>query len=139
VARDEHGVSLPAEIDAAAALLGAAGVRTEIDVDLAGVAGPAEEVLAWAVRESATNTLRHSAATSWRVAAGRRWGAIQLEIVNDGVVTSSDGDGDGDGDRGGSGLAGLRQRAEALSGSLAAGPTPDGRFRVRIEVPEAAP
>lgn len=135
VVRDEHGVFLPTEIEAAATLLEAAGVRADVNVELAGVAGPTEPVLAWAVRESATNTLRHSAATTWRVVARRWQGAIELEIVNDGVAPAGDRHADG----AGTGLAGLRQRAEALSGTLAAGSTADGRFRLRIEIPEAAP
>jgi two-component system sensor histidine kinase DesK len=137
VARDEHGVSLPTELESAATLLEAAGVRADVDVELGVVAGPTEPVLAWAVRESATNTLRHSAATTWQVAARRWQGTIELEIVNDGVAPAGDGDRHADG--AGIGLAGLRQRAEALSGTLAAGSTADGRFRLRIEIPEAAP
>jgi two-component system sensor histidine kinase DesK len=137
VARDEHGVSLPTEPESAATLLEAAGVRADVNVELGVVAGPTEPVLAWAVRESATNTLRHSAATTWRVAARRWQGTIELEIVNDGVAPAGDGDRHADG--AGTGLAGLRQRAEALSGTLAAGSTTDGRFRLRIEIPEAAP
>jgi two-component system sensor histidine kinase DesK len=88
VARDEHGVALPAELDAAAALLGAAGIATRVDVELPGLAAPAEEVLAWAVREGATNTLRHSEATTWTVTGARRDGWVTFEIVNDGARTS---------------------------------------------------
>jgi two-component system sensor histidine kinase DesK len=87
VARDEHGVALPAELDAAAALLGAAGIATRVDVDLPGLAAPAEQVLAWAVREGATNTLRHSEATTWTVTGARQDGRVTLEIVNDGART----------------------------------------------------
>jgi two-component system sensor histidine kinase DesK len=132
VTHDEHGVSLAAELDAAAALLGAAGIATHIDVDLPDVAGPVDSLFAWAVREGATNTLRHSEATAWWVTAGRSRSGEWLEIVNDGVPR------DGVADGGGSGLAGLAERARAVSGSASAGPVGEGRFRLRVEVPEVA-
>jgi two-component system sensor histidine kinase DesK len=37
---------------------------------------------------------------------------------------------------GGSGLAGLAERAGALAGTVAAGGTGDGGFRLLVEVPE---
>jgi two-component system sensor histidine kinase DesK len=143
VAHDEHAVSLPDEIEAAAALLGAAGVAPRVDVDLPGLARAAEEVLAWAVREGATNALRHSEATTWSLAGRRRAGAVTLEMVNDGVPSPADGcaaagtaeGGDRDG---GSGLAGLRSRVRTVAGSVSAGPVPGGRFRLAVEVPERA-
>ena len=142
VARDEHGVALAAELDAAVALLGAAGIVTDVDVDLPPISRPVEEVLAWAVREGATNTLRHSTARRWtvtgRAAAGG--GPLSLEIVNDGVapptpsppVSSSTGDS-------GTGLSGLVERARGVAGTATAGPTGDGGFRLRVEVPGEAP
>ena len=142
VARDEHGVALPAELDAAAALLGAAGIATRVDADLPGLATPTEEVLAWAVREGATNTLRHSEATTWTVTGVRRDGRVTLEIVNDGARTPNPDAarpaGPGAPDRPGSGLPGLIARARAAGGSATAGPTADGEgWRLRVTVPEA--
>jgi two-component system sensor histidine kinase DesK len=131
VAHDEHAVSLDAELSAAAALLGAAGIVTRIDVDLPDLPGSVESVLAWAVREGATTTLRHSEATAWSVTAGRSDGRVVLEIVNDGAP-SSDVAGDG------SGLAGLAERARAAAGSASAGPLDHGRFRLVVDVPVTA-
>ncbi len=124
----EHAVSLSAELDAAAALLGAAGIDTAIDMQVPELAHPTEEVFAWAVREGATNTLRHSDAAHWNVSVARRGTAVRLEMVNDGAP-----------DRigSGSGLAGLTERAGALSGLATAGPVGDGRFRLLVEIPEA--
>jgi two-component system sensor histidine kinase DesK len=130
VTRDEHAVSLAAEIDAATGLLGAAGITTSVDVGVPGLADPAQEVFAWAVREGATNTLRHSQATRWTVTGTRRPGGVELEIVNDGAPPPSGQ---------GNGLAGLGERARALSGSVTAARTPDGRFRLRVELPEDTP
>jgi two-component system, NarL family, sensor histidine kinase DesK len=132
VARDEHGVALPAELDAAVALLGAAGIVTRVDVDLPEIARPIEEVLAWAVREGATNTLRHSQATSWTVTARAHDGRLVLEIVNDGAPTAPE-----DGHTG-RGLAGLVERTRAVAGTATAERTPDGRFRLLVEIPQEA-
>jgi two-component system sensor histidine kinase DesK len=135
VARDEHGVSLPSEVEAAAALLAAAGIDTRVDVDLpelSGLAPPAAEVLAWAVREGATNVLRHSEATAWSLTGHRGAGRVTLEMVNDGATP------DDDARAGGGGLAGLRSRAAAVAGSVSAGFLADGRFRLAVELPDGA-
>ena len=127
VTSDEHTVSLRTETKGAAALLEAAGVDAHIDVDLPGLPPPMDNVLAWAVREGVTNVLRHSQASTCSITAGRWDGRARLEIVNDGVQAPS---------REGTGLAGLTERATALSGSVTAGPVGDGRFRLLVEVPE---
>jgi len=127
VARDEHAVSLRGEIDAAAALLGAAGMDARLDVDLPDLAPRVERVVAWAVREGATNMLRHSDARTCTITAERRDGTVRLEVVNDGVRGPAGA---------GSGLDGLAERARELSGSVTAGHTSDGRFRMVVEIPE---
>jgi len=126
VARDKHALSLRTETDGAAALLGAAGIDARIEVDLPDLARPAEDVLAWAVREGITNVLRHSQATTCSVTAARRDAMVRLEIVNDGARPSAGG---------GNGLAGLAARAGALSGSAAGERTHGGRFRLLVEIP----
>ena len=129
VTRDKHALSLRTETDGAAALLAAAGIDARIDVDLPDLPRPAEEVLAWAVREGITNVLRHSQATACSVTAARRDGMVRLEIVNDGARPLA---GEGNG------LAGLAGRAAALSGSAAGERTHGGRFRLLVEIPEEA-
>jgi len=129
VTRDEHALSLHTETDGAAALLGAAGIDARIEVDLPDVPRPAEDVLAWAVREGITNVLRHSQATTCSVTATRRDGMVRLEIVNDGARPSAGG---------GNGLAGMAARAGALSGSAVGERTHGGRFRLLVEIPEEA-
>ncbi|MBE3013985.1 hypothetical protein IL992_33110 [Microbispora sp. NEAU-D428] len=129
IARDEHAVSLRTEIEGAAALLGAAGVNTEFDVaDLPPLPGPAQNALAWAIREGTTNLLRHSEAQTCSITLSRHNGTVRLEIVNDGV-------------RGvappGSGLAGVGERARAVSGTSATA-VRNGRFQLSVEVPEEA-
>lgn len=129
IARDEHAVSLRTEIEGAAALLGAAGVDTELDVaDLPPLPGPAQNALAWAIREGTTNLLRHSEAQTCSITLSRHNGTVRLEIVNDGVrgVAAP-----------GSGLAGVGERVRAVSGTSATA-VHNGRFRLSVEVPEEA-
>src|SRR5262249_57017313 len=102
--RDKPALSLRTETDGAAALLAAAGIDARIDVDLPDLPRPAEEVLAWAVRESITNVLRHSQATACSVTAARRDGMVRLEITNDRARPSAGG---------GAGLAGPARAAAA--------------------------
>lgn len=130
VARDQHAVSLQVEIEAAAALLRAADIDARVDVHLPAPERRAEEVIAWAVREGTTNVLRHSDAAACSISAGRRGGAVFLEMTNDGARGP---------EAAGSGLAGLRARAEALAGSVVAGHIDDERFRLVVEIPERAP
>ncbi|MFC7109182.1 sensor histidine kinase [Nonomuraea rubra] len=131
ITRDQHTVSLRTEIDGAAALLGAAGVDTRLDVsDLPSLPASAQDALAWAIREGTTNLLRHSDAGSCTIKLSRQRGRIRLEIVNDGVRIPA-----GHGSQHGFGLAGVAERAEAASGSCEAG-VHDSRFRLSVEVPE---
>jgi two-component system sensor histidine kinase DesK len=127
VTHAEHDVSLTAEADSAQAVLEAAGVRTQVDIALPALPAAADSVLAWAVREGATNILRHSQATTASITAGRGAGRVWVQIVNDGA--------DAPGGTG-SGLAGLADRAGALGGT-AVGEHLGGEFRLRVELPEA--
>ncbi|MEU8319383.1 histidine kinase [Nonomuraea sp. NPDC048881] len=130
ITRDELAVSLRTEIDGAAALLGAAGVGTRLDVAaLPPLSGPAHDALAWAIREGTTNLLRHSEATTCAITVARGGGRVRLQIVNDGVRGVG---------RPGSGLAGVTERARAASGSSSTA-VHDGRFRLSVEVPEEGP
>jgi two-component system sensor histidine kinase DesK len=129
ITRDEHAVSLRTEIDGAAALLGAAGVHTRLDVaELPTLPVPVQSALAWAIREGTTNLLRHSQAQSCAITVSRHRGTVRLEIVNDGVRETAGH---------GSGLSGVAERARAVAGTSSA-TVRDGRFRLRVEVPEEA-
>jgi len=81
------------------------------------------------LQESLTNVVRHAEATAVMVTIG--YGAHQLtvEVADDGhpVKPSSGG--------GGSGIAGMRERATALGGELHAGRSLSGGFRVQATLP----
>jgi two-component system, NarL family, sensor histidine kinase DesK len=129
VARDQHAASLRTETDAATALLSAAGIQARVDLDLPELPQRAEAVLAWVVREGVTNVLRHSEASTCSITGALRHGRVRLEIVNDGARPPTGG---------GSGLAGLGERARALAGSVSSDRTRDGRFRLAVELPREA-
>jgi two-component system sensor histidine kinase DesK len=126
VARDEHVVSLRAELDAAVAVLDAAGAAAHVSVDVGALPPSVEVVLAWAVREGATNILRHSTAGCCSFVAVRQPDGVRLEIVNDGASSVA---------AAGSGLAGLAERARAVGGSALGGIVGAGEFRLVVEVP----
>ncbi|NJP88940.1 hypothetical protein HCN51_05625 [Nonomuraea sp. FMUSA5-5] len=155
ITRDEHSVSLRTEIDGAAALLGAAGVDTRLDVaDVPPLSGAAQSALAWAIREGTTNLLRHSDARTCTITLTRRQGTVRLEIVNDGAhpapapaPTGATGPSptppgtelseaaDPSPTPAGTGLAGLAERARAASGTWLT-TVRDGLFTLSVEVPE---
>jgi two-component system sensor histidine kinase DesK len=127
-----HAPSLSAELDGAAALLDAAKIRARIEVDLAGLGSPVEDVLAWATREGVTNVVRHSEASTCSILGWRDHGTVWLEVANDGARTTT-----GKGHDPGQGLAGLAERVYAVSGRLAA-TNSNGWFRLVVEIPESA-
>jgi signal transduction histidine kinase len=84
------------------------------------------------VQESLTNVVRHASGATATVTLRPDAGDLLVEIVNDGVLK---GGSFGDGTR--SGLAGMRERAAALGGTLEAGPRDGGGFMVRTRLPMA--
>ncbi len=81
------------------------------------------------VQEALTNVVRHSGSRHARVLFDHHGGGLRLRIDDDGPATGADAGGSGNG------LAGMRERAAALGGSIEAGPRPDGGFRVLAVLP----
>lgn len=108
VAVEGHRRALPTEVDAAAYRI---------------------------VQEALTNAARHAGAAHVRVRLEYRATTLAVQVDDDGRGVRSDG-------RGakvpGLGLIGMRERAAALGGELAAGGGPEGGFRVRADLPVAA-
>jgi signal transduction histidine kinase len=113
-----------------------AGVRRSgLDVQLARNGGipplpAAVELAAYRiVQEALTNVTRH---------AGAR--AVAVEITyDDGVEIDVTDDGVGGPVIAGKGIAGMRERAAALGGTLDAAPVPSGGFRVHAHLPVGTP
>jgi len=131
----EPGAPQPglAQLDQLAASLGATGLRVELRrEDLSGALPAAVDLSAYRiVQESLTNTLRHSQATRAHVTVRRATGSVQVEVCDDGPARAV-GRVAGSGRRG---IVGMRERARLLGGTLDAGPTPGGGFRVRADLP----
>ena len=88
------------------------------------------------VQESLTNVVRHAGRVTATVALRQDRGYLYVDVVNDGgALPAAFSDGSG------AGLAGMRERAAALGGTLEAGPRPGGGFavRARLPVPAATP
>ncbi|WP_051767424.1 sensor histidine kinase [Streptomyces sp. NRRL S-37] len=81
------------------------------------------------VQEALTNVVRHSGSREARVRIERDAGRLRLRVDDDGPATGADAGGSGNG------LAGMRERAAALNGTIEAGPRPDGGFRVLVVLP----
>ncbi|MGW1377396.1 sensor histidine kinase [Streptomyces sp. NPDC002446] len=87
------------------------------------------------VQEALTNTVRHSGSRTARVLLRYVPGALEIRVDDDGPATTGPGELTG----GGNGLAGMRERAAALGGTVEAGRRPDGGFRVLARIPLEKP
>ncbi|SDH63033.1 Signal transduction histidine kinase [Sinosporangium album] len=88
------------------------------------------------VQESLSNAMRHAPGSTVTVAVSRTAGELLLRISNGPPAVPVARIGADDERVGpGHGLIGMRERASMLGGTLAAGPTPDGGFRVSARLP----
>jgi two-component system sensor histidine kinase DesK len=124
--------TLPSELAGARVALEAAGIELRVDGADEPLDPEAETVLAWAVREGATNVIRHSGARRARIAVRAAAAGTELEISDDGRGAPGPA---GEREHDGHGLAGLIERAHAVGGSVEAAAGPDGGFRLRVSVP----
>ncbi|SJM65021.1 sensor histidine kinase [Gulosibacter sp. 10] len=108
-----------------------AGILATVDI---GALPPLPPELAAAARgiltEAVTNVLRHAGARELRIAARAAEGGLELEVVDDGAGASSL--------RGGSGVPGMRERAELLGGALRVRSRPGRGCAVRARLPLGA-
>jgi two-component system sensor histidine kinase DesK len=128
---------LRSELEGARQLLEAARIEGEID-SLEEVLPPTiDAVLARTVREGVTNVIRHSRARHCRIHLTHEHGMIGAEVLSDGGRREQvEGLA-----RPGLGLAGLRERVNALGGRMEADPlTLAGKahFRLCVELPLSA-
>jgi signal transduction histidine kinase len=85
------------------------------------------------ILESLTNARRHAPGATFmgvtsRVQRKARSGVLVLDIVNDGVTGPGRGSG-------GYGLTGMRERVQAVAGTVQIGPEPPDRWRVGVRLP----
>ncbi len=101
------------------------------------------------VQEALSNAMRHAPGSHVRLHLAYRPDSLALEASNDAVppasgavpvlVASGARAAGGLAAGGGHGLVGMRERATMLGGSLEAGPTADGGFRVTAVLPVSPP
>ncbi|MFI9248802.1 sensor histidine kinase [Streptomyces sp. NPDC053069] len=116
---------LPELVEQAAA----AGLAVDIEGPLPRLPPGADLAAFRIVQEALTNVVRHSGSRHARVRFADDGDALRLCIDDDGPATGADAGGSGNG------LAGMRERAAALGGTIEAGPRPDGGFRVLAVLP----
>ena len=107
--RGYRAETLHAEFERARSTLETAGVAVECHAARVGMTPAQESVLALVLREAVTNVVRHAHATNCRLQVHEVNGACRLEIKDDGR---------GGPNAEGSGLRGMRERVEALGGTL---------------------
>ncbi|MFC4082132.1 sensor histidine kinase [Amycolatopsis samaneae] len=85
------------------------------------------------LQEALTNVVKHVGPVRVRVTVERSGGELRVEVVNARGATRARRDA-----KAGRGLVGMRERAALFSGTLDAGPLPDGGYRVKavLEVEE---
>ncbi|GAA3976375.1 hypothetical protein GCM10023085_68440 [Actinomadura viridis] len=125
--RGYRAVELDAELAGVRAVLEAAGVRCEAGAPPEGLPPEVRAVLAWVIREGATNVIKHSEARHCGITIAAYGGSVVLEMSNDGVRAARRDPG--------SGLAGLAERVEVLGGTLTSGSRGRDRFLLRAVVP----
>jgi two-component system sensor histidine kinase DesK len=127
--RGYRSSGLQQELARARSALEAAGVSVDCDAQAVELDASAESVLALALREAVTNVVRHAGARSCRVRLQRNESSALLEVEDDG--------------RGGLapegiGLLGMRERIQALGGSLERNGERGTRLRIRLPLRGAA-
>jgi two-component system sensor histidine kinase DesK len=107
--RGYRASSLEDEERSARQALQAAGVAVNVEGTGLALAPAQEAVLAMALREAATNVVRHAGATCCRIRLRRVDGYVELEVADNGSGGEA---------KEGAGLAGMRERVSSLGGTV---------------------
>jgi signal transduction histidine kinase len=112
--------------------LRASGVDVIVDVDTVGaVPTPVHSAGYRIVQEALTNVLRHAHARAVSVVVRADDDMLTITIADDGSGPAAPTNGSG------AGVRGMRERAEALGGTLHAGPSAEGGWGVEAALPLA--
>ncbi|MCX5385449.1 sensor histidine kinase [Streptomyces sp. NBC_00083] len=111
-------VTLPAELAGARTVLNAAGIQADVPTEAPeGLPAAEEEVLAWVLREAATNVVRHSGARHCTVTLAELQTLdgrfLELRVQDDGPGRTG-----GGAPVAGNGLTGVAERLEKVAGVL---------------------
>jgi two-component system sensor histidine kinase DesK len=123
--------TLDGELAGARMALSAAGIDADVNREPSVLDPAVEGALAWAIREGATNVIRHSGARHCKLTVTSSAAGAGVEVLDDGSgVPSAERNG-----HGGHGLEGLAERLSLLGGRLEAGGRPGGGYRLAVTVP----
>jgi signal transduction histidine kinase len=114
--------------DALKALARRSAIRVDLDVDFQGRYDPTLEATVYYVAaESLTNAVKHAQASAIAVRGGLRDGGLQLEIHDDGVGGADP--------RRGTGMLGLKDRVDALGGTISFSSPAGAGTTIRVTLP----
>jgi signal transduction histidine kinase len=118
-----------------------AQVVVSIDGDTARLTGDTGQTVLRVVQESLTNASKHAPGAPVTIALhGGTTPTDPIDlVVENGPAPGPGGGSDLSTSGGGYGLPGMRERAESLGGTLEAGATQNGGWRVRLQIPAVAP
>lgn len=121
---------LTEELAVAKATLQTAGIAAECEANQVSLSAPQEAVLALVVCEAVTNVVRHSGARHCKVSVSQNDGHCTLSVADDG--------------RGGymvegNGLRGMRERVEALGGTLVRDTRSGTRLIITVPLQKSSP
>jgi signal transduction histidine kinase len=127
-----------AQLDTLVAGARRAGLETTLTVTGTAVPLPAAADLAAyrIIQESLTNTIRHAGPATATVSVSYTGGDVRISVTDTGLGQPA---GTAQTSSGGHGLAGMRERAAAVGGSVETGPGPRGGFRVTARLPLPVP
>jgi signal transduction histidine kinase len=123
-----------AQLDALVAGACRAGLKTKLTVTGEPFPLPAAvDLTAYRIiQESLTNAIRHAGPATAEVCVGYGDGELRISVTDTGRGLAGGNSGTGGG---GHGLAGMRERAAAVGGTLEVGPGPGGGYRVAARLP----
>lgn len=132
--QDAAGTSLATALEQVAARVRDTGLAVESSIEIAEPLSEFEQLAVLRIaQEAMTNVLLHSSATEATLGVRVDEGAVRLDVRDNGSpreqIASEDGG------VGGSGIRGMRERARALGGTLTAGATEGGGWRVTAVLP----
>jgi signal transduction histidine kinase len=105
-------------------------VQLTLPAQIASIPPPVAAAVYRISQEALTNTIRHARATTAWVHLHHAPGRVELTVDDDGTPPDATGD-----LTDGQGIPGMRDRAQALGGTLTTSHTPDGGFRVHASLP----
>jgi two-component system sensor histidine kinase DesK len=148
-----HQPTLEGELAGARMALAAAGIEADVQQASVALDPDVEAVLAWTVREGATNVIRHSGAHHCMLRISASLTDAGVEVIDDGGGTADLADAIGGAEAsdartngatngtvhraaaGGHGIAGLAERARLVNGTIESGAVAGGGYRLAVTVP----